>query len=77
MIPEYSSVVLLEDRPDEGLRSGDVGVVVHNYASGDRAEVEFMTLNGDTIAVLPLPFSAFRAASQNEIPHVRSVEAAE
>lgn len=77
MVPEYSSVVLLEDQPDTSLRTGDIGVVVHNHAEGDVAEVEFVALTGETVALLTLPQSAFRLAEHNEIPHVRSAQAAE
>ena len=77
MVPEYSCVVLLEDRPDGTLKAGDVGAVVLNHEEGGFAEVEFVALTGETVALLTLPQSAFRLARQNEVPHVRTVEAAE
>jgi len=77
MVPEYSSVVLIEDHPEGGLKAGDVGAVVHNHDEGGFAEVEFVALTGETVALLTLPQSAFRLARRNEVPHVRTAEAAE
>ena len=53
-IPELDEVILRRDLPDEGLRAGDVGVVVHAYESGRGYEVEFLTADGETVAVLTL-----------------------
>jgi hypothetical protein len=54
MIKEHDRVVLLKNVPDEGLRTGDVGTVVHIYRQGEAFEVEFMTLDGGTVAILCL-----------------------
>jgi hypothetical protein len=48
-----SVVALLEDRPAEGLRRGQVGTVVESLASG-LYEVEFSDDLGRTYALLPL-----------------------
>lgn len=53
-IPELEQAVLRRDRPEAGLRAGDVGVVVHVYRDGQAYEVEFLTADGDTVAVLTL-----------------------
>lgn len=51
MIREHSSVVLTEAIASAGLEAGDVGVVVHVHRNGEAYEVEFLTLDGNTIAV--------------------------
>lgn len=72
MIREHSSVVLTEAIPSAGLEAGDVGVVVHVHQNGDAYEVEFLTLDGNTIAVETLTARQVRAASSGDIPHVRA-----
>ena len=51
MIKELERVVLSADLPDEGLKAGDVGTVVMIHQGGKGFEVEFVTLDGETIAV--------------------------
>jgi hypothetical protein len=50
-IKEHDCVVLKADLPEEKLKAGDVGTVVHIYADGAAYEVEFFTHAGKTIAV--------------------------
>ena len=76
MIKEHDRVVLLKDVPEEGLKTGDVGTVVHVYREGEAFEVEFMTLDGGTVAVVTLPSSAVRTVSSRDITHVRELSAA-
>ncbi len=52
MIKEHDRVVLTVDVPAEGLEAGDVGTVVHIYSGGVAYEVEFVTLEGNTAAVV-------------------------
>ena len=54
MIRELDTVVLAKDLRIYGLKRGDVGAVVHCYADGKAFEVEFVTGDGKTIAVLRL-----------------------
>ena len=49
-IKQLDVVALLEDKPSEGLVSGQVGTVVEVLAP-DAFEVEFLDLNGRTIAL--------------------------
>ena len=51
MIQELDEVVLACDLPDQGLAKGDIGVVVLVHNQGDGFEVEFMTLDGETVAI--------------------------
>jgi len=76
MINEHGNVVLTVDLPSAGLVAGDVGVVVHAYESGKAYEVEFITLDGNTVAVVTLESDKIRAIRAREIPHVREVFAA-
>ncbi len=75
MIKELDSVVLTRDLPEHGLKSGDVGTVVLVHGS-DGYEVEFMTLGGDSIAVVSLESAHVRPIAADEVPHARRVEAA-
>ncbi len=54
MIKEHDRIVLLKDLPEDGLQAGDVGTVVHIHRQGEAFEVEFMTLDGGTVAVVTL-----------------------
>jgi len=73
MIKEHDRVVLLKDVYEEGLKTGDVGTVVHIYREGEAFEVEFMTLDGGTVAVVTLPASDVRSVSNRDITHVREL----
>jgi len=48
-----------------------LGVVVHIHRQGAAYEVEFMTLDGGTLALQTLESRQVRAAGNLDIPHVR------
>jgi hypothetical protein len=73
MIKEHDCVVLTVDLPDESLRAGDVGTVVHLHAGGAAYEVEFMTLTGKTVAVATVLASQLRPVGPRDISHVREL----
>ncbi len=73
MIRSLDTVVLTRELPEHGLRSGDVGAVVHDYA-GCAYEVEFVTGGGTTVAVLTLEAAALRLLAPSDMLHVREVE---
>lgn len=73
MISELDVVVLTRDLPDYGLEAGDVGTVVMVHAERAGYEVEFMTLTGETVAVVTLPADAVRSIREREIAHARVV----
>ncbi len=75
MIKEHNRIVLTIDIPAEGLKSGDVGTVVHVYRDGLAYEVEFTTLAGDTAAVVTVEASQVRSVHQREIAHARELQA--
>ncbi len=74
MIEEHDRVVLTTKEPDAGLEPGDVGTVVHMYSEGEAFEVEFVTLTGDTVAVLAIDRDEVRPVQSRELTHARSVE---
>lgn len=73
MINELDEVVLTCDLPDNGLAAGDIGTVVLVHDEGKGYEVEFMTLDGDTVAVTTLRAEQVRAVQHDEIAHARSI----
>lgn len=74
-IPELDQAILRRDVPDQGLRTGDVGVVVHVYPSGQAYEVEFMTADGDTVAVLTLEAAEVEPLAGRRILNARPLVA--
>lgn len=75
MIHEHDCIVLTQDIPDEGLRAGDVGTVVHIHGDAAAYEVEFMTLTGQTVAVATVLPSQLRPVSPRDLTHVRELAA--
>ena len=73
MIKELDCVVLKHDIENYYLKSGDIGTVVHCYTGGETFEVEFVTAEGKTLAVLTLTLSDIRLMNNKEIFHVRQV----
>ena len=73
---EHERVVLKTRMPAEGLEAGDVGTVVHVYGDGKAYEVEFLTLDGRTAAVVTLEAVQVRPVGQREITHARELAAA-
>jgi hypothetical protein len=76
MMKEHERVVLKTPVPAEGLEAGDVGTVVHVYGDGKAYEVEFLTLDGRTAAVVTLEAVQVRPVGQREITHARELAAA-
>jgi hypothetical protein len=71
MFSELDTVVLDHGLKNHNLTRGDVGTVVHCYAGGTAYEVEFVTGEGKTIAVVTLEKSDIRPMQNREILHVR------
>lgn len=72
-IEELDVVALVRDHEGEGLAAGDIGTVVIVYADGEAYEVEFISLTGETIALLTLEAGEVRPVKPREIAHVREV----
>ena len=73
MIQELEDVVLETDLPEHGLRRGDIGTVVLIHREGQGYEVEFTTLDGETVAVVTLLAVQVRPAHKREIAHAREL----
>lgn len=76
MIKEHDCIVLLEDLPENSLKAGDIGTVVHIHKGGAGYEVEFMTLAGETVAIVTLLPSQLRPIARRDLAHVRELTAA-
>jgi hypothetical protein len=75
MIKELDTIVLTADLPEHGLKRGDLGTVVllHDH---EGYEVEFLTLDGETLAVVSLRSEQVRPVRKREIAQARLVETA-
>lgn len=71
MIKEHDCVVLTKSLPGDGLQAGDIGTVVHVHQKGAGYEVEFMTLAGETMAVVTLLPAQVRPIARQDVAHVR------
>lgn len=76
MIDELDTVVLTRDVPEHALAEGDLGTVVFRYPDGDAFEVEFITADGNTVAVLTLDDADVRSLADGEILHARRLRPA-
>jgi hypothetical protein len=76
MIEELDRVVLIVDVQEHGLKAGDIGVVVLVHGEHEGYELEFITLDGETIAVISAFPSQVRPIESGEIAHVRRLESA-
>jgi hypothetical protein len=75
MIEELEDVILTCDLPEHGLRRGDIGTVVLGHQAGKGYEVEFTTLDGETVAIVTLMANQVRPSKPREIAHVRDLTA--
>ena len=55
------------------LEIGDIGTVVFVYKQQKGYEVEFMTLTGETVAVISVLPSQVRTIRDREIAHIRAI----
>ncbi len=76
MIQELDRVVLTGDISEHDLRAGDVGTVVLVHGDGEGYEVEFVALDGETVAVVSVFAAQVRPIQRHEIAHARRIEAA-
>ena len=74
MVKELDLIVLNRDILEHGLQAGDIGTVVHCYKGNAAFEVEFVTAEGKTLALLTLPANEVRARQSSEILHARVVD---
>jgi len=70
---ELDMAVLVEDLPAHGLEAGDIGTVVLVHVADAGYEVEFATLEGETVAVVTVRASKVRSIASQEIAHARAL----
>jgi hypothetical protein len=75
MIEELEDVILTCDLPKHGLTGGDIGTVVLVHKEGKGYEVEFTTLDRESIALVTLTANQVRSSKPREIAHVRDLAA--
>ena len=73
MIKELDQVVLTGDLPEHGLIRGDIGTVVLLHDKKG-FEVEFVALDGETIAIASLSANQVRPIGPREIAQARAIE---
>jgi hypothetical protein len=71
MIVELDRVVLTSDLPEHNLKAGDIGTVVLVHGKNRGYEVEFVTLAGETVAVVSLLPAQLRPIGLREIAQAR------
>ena len=76
MIDELDVVALVRPLAEHGLATGALGTVVFVYDAGVAFEVEFMTPEGETLAVVTLDPADIRRATAADIGRWRAIEAA-
>lgn len=74
MIEELERVALTSDWPEHGLKAGDIGMVAHIYGEHQGYEVEFVTVNGELIALVSVYPSQIRQLEPDEIASARRVK---
>ena len=67
ILNENDLVTITLDLPAAKLTWGDVGAIVHVYASGTRYEVEFANAQGDTVGVETLTADQIRKADRSRV----------
>ncbi len=70
---EHDRVVLTNDLPEHSLEAGDVGSIVHVYGGEPAYEVEFVALDGQTVAVVTIAADKLRDVRRNEVTHARPI----
>jgi len=69
-IKELDTVALTADLPEHRLQRDDIGAAVHLYPDGSM-EVEFVTVGGDTVALVHLQPEQIRVVGKKELLQAR------
>ena len=71
----FERVVLGQDLPADCLKAGDVGVIVEEYPATAEVpegyEIEIFAANGETLAVVSVPETSIRKATEHDVLSVR------
>ncbi len=74
MFKEHEQIVLtdfVEGHENESLSPGDVGCVVHIHAGAAAYIVEFVSLEGETVALATVLPTQARAVTRSDMTHAR------
>lgn len=78
-IPELAYVVVTRDLPQEGLRAGDVGVVVDVFVDAGGTVIgytlETFTIDGESLSIVSVPADAVRRTNEHDVAAARTVAA--
>ncbi len=78
MFKEHEQIVLTADvvgDEEEELKPGDVGAIVHIHPNEEAFVVEFMSLDGETVAIATVLPSRARPVTSADLTHARTVPA--
>jgi hypothetical protein len=75
MIAEHDLVVLTGPLVEHELQAGDVGTVVYIHNAGEAFEVEFVTMQGTTVALVTVSADLVRSIGNRDLYHVRQIAA--
>ncbi len=75
MIAELDLIVLTGPVAEHDLQAGDVGTVVYIHNAGEAFEVEFVTMQGTTVALATVPADLVRTIGNRDLYHVRQIAA--
>ena len=76
MFEEHQVIVLTDSvkgHENEELSLGDVGTIVHIHANNEAYVVEFMSIEGETVAIATVLPSQARALKRADINHARTM----
>lgn len=73
MIQELERVALTVGLADYHLEAGDLGTVVDISSDGEEYTIEFFTLDGETVAVVPVSAAQIKRVGSREIAHARVI----
>lgn len=73
MFKELDRIILNKNISSSNLQKGDIGTVVMIHNNGEGFEVEFITLDGQTITVETLSKDEVREIRKREIAHARVI----
>jgi len=71
MLTEHDLIALKVDHPSAHLRAGDTGTIVSVHPTTHAYTVEFMTMGGETVAILTVPEAIARPVAPDEIAQAR------
>ena len=75
MINEHEQAILTTILPDSSLLPGDIGTVVHIYEGNSAYEIEFFTVDGQTLDVVTVEATHVRPVDSHAVFHDHQISA--